>query len=105
MLSVALTAYAFREPQLLVGASGGIMGFVGATVAVFLRGHARERSAVATHRLKQALTLVGLQTVLDFLTPQLSMLAHALSQVCSLIDVTRDGRGKAGRTISADRKP
>jgi rhomboid protease GluP len=76
VLSVVLAHYGLKEPQLLVGASGGIMGFVGATVAIFLRGYTHERSAAATRQLKQALTLVALQTLIDFVTPQLSMMAH-----------------------------
>jgi rhomboid protease GluP len=76
VLSVGLYASGLREPQLLVGASGGIMGFVGATVAILLRGHIHDRSAAAKRQLKGALSLVALQTLLDLVTPQLSMLAH-----------------------------
>jgi rhomboid protease GluP len=94
LLSVALFAYGLKEPQLLVGASGGIMGLVGATMAAFFRGHVLDRSAAAARRLRQAAFLVVLQTVVDYLTPQLSMLAHLTGVVVGFLVALLLGRPK-----------
>lgn len=84
-LALALTVAGWREPQLLVGASGGIMGLVGATVAILLRGHLRERAPVARRRLGGALVLVALQTAFDLATPQVSLFAHATGLVTGFV--------------------
>jgi rhomboid protease GluP len=73
---VLLSEVGLIEPQLLVGASGGIMSLVGVTGAVMLRGLRVERSALARRRLLGVLLIVGAQTVFDLLTPQVSFLAH-----------------------------
>ena len=62
--------------QPLVGASGGIMGLVGATVAVHLRGWLRERAWVSSRRLVFLGIIVVFQTAFDLATPQSSFLAH-----------------------------
>jgi rhomboid protease GluP len=95
VLSVVLAHYELKDAHWLVGASGGIMGFVGATIAIFLRGYTRERSAAATRQLKQALTLVALQTMIDLVTPQLSMMAHLSGVVTGFLVTLPLLRGSA----------
>lgn len=73
------------EPDLCVGASGCIMGLVGATIAVVLRGVLRERAVVAKRRLYALGFVVALQTTFDLLTPQVSFLAHASGLVAGFV--------------------
>jgi rhomboid protease GluP len=62
--------------QLTVGASGSILGLVGVTGALMLRGWLRERALSARRRMVSMLVIVGMQTVFDLLIPQVSMTAH-----------------------------
>ena len=62
---------------LLVGASGGVMGIVGATAAILLRGWRVEKARVALDRLVMLLALVVAQALIDALVPMLSFTAHA----------------------------
>jgi rhomboid protease GluP len=77
LVALGLDALGWIEPRAMVGASGCVMGLVGANLAVFLRGWQRDRSQLARHRLRETLSLLGLQVVFDVLTPQVSLLAHA----------------------------
>ncbi|MEO8905351.1 MAG: rhomboid family intramembrane serine protease [Polyangiaceae bacterium] len=62
----------------LVGASGCIMGLLGATAAVMLRAWIRQRAAAAREIFLRLLSVVGLQVVFDYTTPQVAGLAHGL---------------------------
>ncbi|MBK6846476.1 MAG: rhomboid family intramembrane serine protease [Proteobacteria bacterium] len=77
--SMLLTALAMRwywlQPGLLVGASGAIMGLVGATAAVLLRGW-HDGGWVARRRLAGIALIVVTQVVFDRLIPQVSGTAH-----------------------------
>lgn len=62
---------------LLVGASGAILGLVGAEVALLLRGWRELKSRLAAQRLIAMGVIVALQVVFDLTTPQVSFAAHA----------------------------
>jgi rhomboid protease GluP len=62
--------------EALVGASGSIMGLVGATAAIVVRGWLRQKAPSAYRRLLQLLLIVGTQTVFDLFTPRVSLTAH-----------------------------
>lgn len=64
------------QHTLLVGASGGIMGLVGATAAIHLRGWMRERAHLSRRRLMFLLIIVVAQAAFDLATPESSFLAH-----------------------------
>jgi rhomboid protease GluP len=78
MMLIAVLVARFRSngPELLVGASGGIMGLVGATVAVLLRGGRVEGSPVAKRRLRAMALIVVAQSGFDLVTPQVSFMSH-----------------------------
>ena len=76
LVAVLVTHFGLEEPQLLVGASGGIMGLVGATAAVLLRGRRAESSQVAKRRLRLMGFIVLVQACFDLATPQVSFMSH-----------------------------
>lgn len=66
-----------HDPDLtLVGASGCVMGLLGATGAVMLRAWLRHRVEVARRIFIRLLFVVALQVVFDASTPQVAGLAH-----------------------------
>ena len=75
---LCLAWYQVGEPQALVGASGCIMGLLGATGAVMLRAFIKHRAPMAKQILIRLLVVVALQVTFDYNTPQVAGLAHAL---------------------------
>jgi rhomboid protease GluP len=78
MLIITLVAVVAppQEPQIVVGASGAIMGMVGVMTAILLQGWRKERSRLAAKRLRAVLFIIGLQIVFDVFTPHVSGLGH-----------------------------
>jgi len=76
LIAVLVAHLGLKEPQLLVGASGGIMGLVGATAAVLLRGGRVEGAAVAKRRLRSVGLIIVVQAAFDWATPQVSFMSH-----------------------------
>ena len=72
---LALSSGADAEP-LTVGASGCVMGLVGATGLLMLRGWLREKALAAKRRLVLMLLIVATQIVFDSTVPQVSMTGH-----------------------------
>ncbi|HTA91213.1 MAG TPA: rhomboid family intramembrane serine protease [Polyangiaceae bacterium] len=62
----------------LVGASGCIMGLLGANAAVMLRVWLRHRLPMARQIFLRLLVVVALQVTFDYTTPQVAGLAHGL---------------------------
>lgn len=75
---VLLTLIRIARPGELVGASGCIMGIVGAWAGFLLRNQHAPR---ARQRLMNIVVIVAIQTAFDLSTPQISLAAH----VCGLI--------------------
>jgi membrane associated rhomboid family serine protease len=73
-----LTVLQFTRPSELVGASGCIMGVVGAWAGFLIR---HRHLPQARERLLNILLIVAIQTAFDLSTPEVSMGAH----VCGLI--------------------
>jgi rhomboid protease GluP len=71
-----LEIWRMSEPGILVGASGAIMGLIGATAAILLRGWVRERARAAGRRLRLIVAVVVMQVIFDSMTPQVSGSAH-----------------------------
>ena len=63
------------DDALLVGASGAVMGLVGATAAALLRG-SLHGSRLARRRLIAIGMIIALQTTFDFMVPYISWQAH-----------------------------
>jgi rhomboid protease GluP len=75
---VLLTVFGLVHVAQLVGASGCVMGIVGAWAGFLLRHRHAPR---AKQRLANITMIVVIQVVFDFSTPQVSMAAH----LCGLI--------------------
>jgi membrane associated rhomboid family serine protease len=75
---VALTVIGLVRVAQLVGASGCIMGIVGAWAGFLLR---HRHAPQAKQRLANVVMIVAIQTAFDLSTPQVSMAAH----LCGLI--------------------
>ena len=92
MAAVMTLASAANRDQLTVGASGCIMGLVGATGALMLRGWLREKALSAKRRLIAVFLILAMQTVFDSLIPQVSMAAHLSGALIGFIvtSVCRD---------------
>lgn len=75
--AVTLVAALLGRNALLVGASGGVMGLVGATGFILLRAYRRHRTKPAKRELYRVGLIVLLQAGFDLVTPQVSFLAHS----------------------------
>ncbi len=75
---VALTVIGLVQPAQLIGASGSIMGIVGAWAGFLLR---HRHAPYAKQRLANVGLIVAIQIAFDLSTPQVSMSAH----MCGLI--------------------
>ena len=75
---VGLTLMGLVQPAELVGASGSIMGIVGAWAGFLLR---HRHAPQAKQRLGNVLMIVAIQIAFDLSTPQVSMAAH----LCGLV--------------------
>ncbi len=76
MLTVAIVAMVAETPIFVVGASGAVMGLLGAMGAIFLHGWQREKAQVAGRQLLWLLALIGLQIISDLLIPESSLVGH-----------------------------
>jgi rhomboid protease GluP len=76
------------DEQLLAGASGCILGLVGATGALMLRGWLREKALTARKRLVAVILIVAMQSVFDSLVPQVSMTAHLSGALIGFLATT-----------------
>jgi rhomboid protease GluP len=79
---VALRFFAVTSADQLVGASGSVMGVVGAWAGLLLR---HRHLPSASHRLRSILIIVVMQTAFDLWTPQVSMTAHLSGLVTGLV--------------------
>ncbi len=79
---VLLHTIGLTPPQDVVGASGCIMGVVGAWAGFLLR---YRHAPLARRRLQNIVFIVVIQTVFDLTTPQISMAAHMCGLITGLV--------------------
>jgi rhomboid protease GluP len=85
MAAVAAVAWLRGEPCVCVGASGAVMGLVGATAAMMLGGWLRERADVARGRGLLMVGFVVMQAAIDALVPQMSSTGHLAGAVLGFV--------------------
>ena len=73
---VLVNRLGFLNYDMVVGASGSIMGLVGATAAICLRDSRILKTRASVERLKRAGYIILVQVIFDASTPQVSMTAH-----------------------------
>ena len=103
--TVMLLLWSRGDDEALVGASGCIMGLVGATLAIALRGWRRERARAASRLLRFLTIVIVSQCVFDLLIPQVSMTAHLAGLAggflfTSLLPRHRPAEVRGGGTMS-----
>lgn len=81
---LALTEAGVVEPALLVGASGAIMGLVGASAGRAVR-ELRHDSARSRQTLRSAALIVGLQSAFDWAIPHVSFTGHISGAVAGFL--------------------
>jgi rhomboid protease GluP len=69
----------------VVGASGAIMGLLGMMGAIFLIRWQQKKEAMAAQQLRSVVMIAGFQTVMDAITPQVSMAGHLSGLVLGFI--------------------
>lgn len=62
--------------QITVGASGAVLGMVGAEAAIQLKGWRLEKAKIARDRLRLIVLVVVFQLLSDLVTPQVSLIGH-----------------------------
>ncbi|PTX99940.1 hypothetical protein DB346_19210 [Verrucomicrobia bacterium LW23] len=78
-------AMGWMEPLRMLGASGCIMGIVGATAWVLLHRTVWEGHAMSREGLIQIVMLLALQTFMDLNNPQVSFTAHSVGAITGFI--------------------
>jgi membrane associated rhomboid family serine protease len=79
---VMLRVVGLTQADELVGASGSVMGLVGAWAGFLLR---NRHAPLAGKRLQNILVIVAIQTAFDLSTPQVSMAAHLSGLLTGLV--------------------
>lgn len=101
-----LVSDATREsPQVLVGASGGIMGLLGALLGWLIVGRTLARSAAVSSQLRTMLLLVSVQVLFDLNTPMVSGTAHILGLSTGLLMGLVLGRVEVRRKLRGAETP
>jgi membrane associated rhomboid family serine protease len=79
------TELGWIAPELLIGASGAIMGLLGAVAAWLVRLPAVRPGPGVMFRLGQVILIIVLQAVFDILTPEVSFTGHAAGAVIGFV--------------------
>lgn len=86
MLAVTYMAVMGYSPtQFVVGASGCVMGLVGAFAAILLRDWQRDKTRFAFKNLRGILLLILLQATFDLTTPQISFVGHTSGVIIGFV--------------------
>ncbi|MBO9999731.1 MAG: rhomboid family intramembrane serine protease [Cyanobacteria bacterium SID2] len=82
---ITLLALRGGETQFVVGASGAVMGLIGAVAAIFWQGWRQEKAQIAKDRLRAILFVIVIQTIFDLSIPEICFLCHASGAVLGFI--------------------
>ena len=108
---LGLMYWGWTRMGVLVGASGAIMGLIGAEGALLASGWRRQRSGAAARRLRGIAFIVATQVCFDLLIPQVSLAGHASGVLIgfgfteSLLALQLSGRSSKERIPSENVQP
>ncbi len=86
MLAVTfMSVIGYSQTEFVVGASGCVMGLVGAFAAILLRDWQREKTRIASKSLRGILSLIALQAAFDLTTPQISFVGHTSGVIIGFV--------------------
>ncbi len=86
MLTLTILAtQGFSETKFALGASGAVMGIIGAEAAILILLWRRKPSRLVTQRLRRVGLIVALQTFFDLTTPQISFIGHMSGLILGFI--------------------
>lgn len=86
LIAMFLATLLTPAPYLIIlGASGCIMGLLGAMAYLLYRGYKKEKSKIAGKSLKQIILIFSSQVIFDILVPGVSMVAHLSGFVIGII--------------------
>ncbi|NMG58899.1 rhomboid family intramembrane serine protease [Geitlerinema sp. P-1104] len=74
---ITLLALQGGNEQFVVGASGAVMGLIGAIAALFWQGWRQDKAELARERLRSILLIILIQAVFDLSIPEICFLCHA----------------------------
>jgi rhomboid protease GluP len=95
-----------EEPTVLVGASGSVMGVVGALTAVVLQRYRRDRTRVSKAQLLPLVMMLAVQSVFDIMTPRIAMPVHLAGAVIGFcIGLLLRERTKAAKATAPTESP
>lgn len=86
MLAVTyMSVKGYSQADFVVGASGCVMGLVGAFAAVLLHDWQRKKTRLAARSLRGILSLILLQVIFDLTTPQISFVGHTSGLIIGFV--------------------
>ncbi|MEZ4754498.1 MAG: rhomboid family intramembrane serine protease [Bdellovibrionota bacterium] len=75
-LIVGLNFFGLHPSRLVIGASGSVMGIIGATAGIYFISWFKTRALTSTQELKNIGLILLIQAAFDLSTPQVSFTAH-----------------------------
>ena len=82
---ITFLALQFGNEQFVVGASGAVMGLIGAIAALFWQGWRQDKAEIARERLRSIVLIIVIQAVFDLSIPEICFLCHASGGVLGFL--------------------
>jgi rhomboid protease GluP len=101
-LGAVLLALYRQGPELALGASGGVMGLLGAAMGMTLVAAVRHRSHLLGRELAGFASVLVLQTAFDITTPQVAFSIHASGFALGLVVGLVAGLGRRQPTVAPE---